>query len=285
MEIKSIALNFNGKTNVLQRRRLASFVRNYFRTPKTDGDVFVKSETNILDNLKKIKLKEQINAGRSAKVYKTNFDGYVIRLVHNCKFTPKELKPVNDSNGLIIAENGDNTIQLMKFMRGEPLYGNDWKISCPVSKTDYLKTFNIVRNLPDKTFSDYIQKVINLRKIGYDIDTINPNNFLLDKDTINIVDIDKHVIGPWTKIDLDDFNAFVNKRQIKYVIRNMNLLELRQYAKDIRVFYDRMAKIAQEEGYDIGTPKFRYISSDATNIIACLYNKKWLKLHRLVNKL
>lgn len=247
-------------------------------------DTFIRTTFNIDKDLKKVQLKERINFGRHADVYSTNFDGYVVRLIYGTKFNAKLLKKVNDPNGLVLAADSKNNIQLMKFVKGEPLYGNHWIGDNPISKKQYFKEFKKIKNLPDRTFAEYIRDIIEIRNNGYDIDDFNPNNFLLDGEHIGIVDLAKDSsIRPHIK--LDDFNPFVDKNRLTGIMQTMTKIELHYFAGEIRKFYDRLINIANSEGYPISIPKtndngYAY----RTHIINYLYYENWAMIKKLINK-
>ena len=120
MNIEFISLNLNEKPNLLKLESSMNF-RGKTAVLNSPSDMFIRRKTSILENPEKIELKKQINCGRDAKVYKTNFNRYVIRLKHGKAFEPEKLKLLEDPNGLIIAADDNDKMRLMKFVQGSPL--------------------------------------------------------------------------------------------------------------------------------------------------------------------
>ena len=187
---------------------------------QTEMDTFERKTFDVTKDLNKLELREFINEGRTRKVYKTNFDGIVIGLVHGETLKKGELKAVNDPAGLTIAKNDGDTIRVMKHIKGKPLYGQGWSVYKHVPKNKYMTTFHRITGLPDETFKEYIRNFVRIKENGYDVDTTNPNNFLLDRHHIGIVDLDK-AKKPYErpyKLSVADFDALINRHDIKYIL-------------------------------------------------------------------
>ncbi len=256
MNIQTNSINCFGITKQCHRSLKINFMarplpnNKYWPKGQQQVDTFTKTTFNIAKELNNIECGKYINEGYSAIVYATNYDGYVLRICRNNKFIPRELKLVKDDNGLIIATNQSNTVQLMKYVKGEPLYGKNWNQFASAGKENYIKQFDIIRNLPDESFSEYIRKIINLRKNGYNIDSINPNNILLDGTHLNIVDIHRHSkIAP--KIFINDFYPLIDRTHLREIISAMNLSEVCNFADEVKNLYDRIINVAKEEGFEL----------------------------------
>lgn len=244
-------------------------------------DTFTRTTLDINKDLWKIRLGDKINGGCSAEVYKTNFDGYVIRLKRGKKFDPEKLKPLEDPNGLIVAADDDDFIRLMKFVKGNPLYGKDWKLFSYETKEEYLKEFHKIAQLPDETFAQYIRDVLKIRENGYDIDIINPNNYLLDGNHIGIVDLKKdNVVMP--DIDVWDFDPLVNKSHLLAILNTMDKQEKVKFAEEIKNFYDRIIEIAKKEGLQVTEPVLYSDRMNDENVTAYLYYKRLDMLDELI---
>ena len=55
---------------------------------------------------------------------------------------------------------------------------------------------DIVSHYDDEVFSDLIEKIDEIYDAGYSIDCLNPNNFLLANNEINIIDLNKSSVKP-----------------------------------------------------------------------------------------
>lgn len=259
---------FNCKINKSASVPMYNFRYLHFgKNNRADG--FADSTSYLLSHLKEIYPKEKINQGKDATVYSTNFDGYVLRLNHGTVFDSSKLKPVKTPNNYILAADKNDTMRIMKFVKGKPLYGLNWDIHRRISKEDYIKTFNEIKALPDKTFADYIKNIINIRKSGYNTDEINPNNILLDGEQLNIVDLTKEDVEP--KIKIKDFDPLVNKYMLRRVLSNMSKGEIEKFADEIKNFYDRMIQIAKKEGYELCMPDLDH--GKLQDITTYLYHK------------
>ena len=282
MDVKINPINFSCRMRTVQMKPRSRFV-SWFYQRCNYKDTFIRTTFNIDKDLKKVQLKEQINGGRHADVYSTNFDGYVVRLIYGTKFDSKLLNKVEDPNGLILAADSENNIQLMKFVKGEPLYGNHWIGDNPISKKKYFKEFKKIKNLPDRTFAEYIRNIMQIRKNGYNIDNVNPNNFLLDGEHIGIVDLEKDFnIRP--QLNLNDFDPLVNKNRLVGIISTMTHQELHYFAGEIRKFYDRLINIASDEGYTISVSKTKDNCAYKMHIINYLYYENWAMINKLTGR-
>ena len=243
MYITPINTSFSGKLNIVQRWK----DRHSSISKPQQADTFVRT-TSIEDEIKSIKPESFINEGHEASVFETNNKNYVLRIVNGKTYNPKDLIPVNDGNGLIVAVNQQNTVQLQKYVKGEPLYERPWNIwESNLTKDEYLETFDKIKNLPDESFTEYIRNILNFRKCGYEIDSVNPNNILLDGNHLNIVDIEKRsMVKPY--LFLSDFDALVDRMHVDEMLSQMNKQEINKFAGDIKVLYDRIMNIAKQEG-------------------------------------
>lgn len=246
-QVNNVNINnayFAGKWNffgLLSKRNCA------LSTLPQQADTF----TRTIPDFKDITKGKFIHQGREAEVYKTNNENYVLRIIKNHIYNPEELKPVNDGNGLIVAANKNNTIQLLRYMKGEPLYGRNWNIVySELNLSEYLETFNKIKNLPDEAFSEYMQTLENIRKHGYDIDAFNPNNILLDGKKIHIVDIAKKK-DTLKGVHITDFYALVDYFHVKNFMSAMSNEEKIKFCNDVEMLYDRIIAIAQKEGYTL----------------------------------
>ena len=281
MNIQPISLNFYVKTDALKPKTQTGF-RGRTSVPVQTCDVFVKSKTDVLKNIKNIKLKEKINSGNEAEVYKTNFDGYVVRLTRGVKFSSKKLSAVDDPNGLVIASDQYGHIQLMKYIKGEPLYGNGWSVHEAISLNKYKEEFNKIQSLPDETFAEYMREIINIRKNGYDTDPVNPNNFLLNGKHIGIVDLEKSPnIEP--ELNFNDIDPLVNTYQLRRLLKTMPEKERYKLANNIKTFCDRMITISQKEGYSLSIPNYNKDGFPKdSHLISYLYYQNWNFINKLV---
>ncbi len=233
---------------------------------------------SLVDDLNSyIKPENFLGSGREAEVYKVN-GNYILRIekIKEKLKMPQDFKPHKDffegkNYGQAVAVSKDGTVSINKFVKGKPLYGSNWNINKSITKEQYMKTFNEIKTLPDETFVDYIKDIINIRKKGYNIDSVNPNNFLLDKKKINIIDIAPDKVKP--KIMLEDFDSLINKNQLYSLLKSMSKSEIKIFADEIKAFYDRMLKIARKEGYNFQIPSLN--NRELQDITTYLYHKNW----------
>ena len=281
MNIQCCTPFFTGRTQKITQ----SPVRKNQSLKSTGKDTFERTTFDVTKDLNKIELREFINEGRTRKVYKTNFDGIVAGLIHGGTLRKDTLKAFDDPTGLIIAKNDYDTIRIMRHIKGTPLYGYGWNVGKAVSKDKYMETFHKITALPDESFVEYIKNFIKIKENGYTIDTINPNNFLLYKNHIGMVDLDKmekfDSAKPY-KLEFKDFDALVNRHDIKQVLEEMSPTEIDTYSNEIKAFYDRIIKIAKKLGQEIQVPKIERCMPGREKTIYYLYYKDWEMLGRLV---
>ena len=221
--------------------------------PQLKADTFTRTTTTSPIDFKSIKKDRFLNSGREAHVYKTNKEDYVLRIVNDHKYIPEEMIPVEDGNGLILATNSDNTVQLLKYVKGEPLYSEGWNIFYPhISKDEYVETFNKIKNLPDESFAEFIRSLKNIREKGYDIDSFNPNNILLDGNHLHIVDIDKKP-NVRNDIFMTDFVPVIDFFHMREMLSQMSKKEAKNLTDEIKSLFARFANIAKKEGCSLDT--------------------------------
>lgn len=281
MNIQTCAVNFSSRTTALPLRKGRQCSRGLFHRLHLGSDTFTQTSFDVNKDLKKVRLKEKINEGRTSEVYTTNFSEYVVRITRGMAFAPKALTAIDDPNGLTVAEDQYGFTKLMKHIKGEPLYGKGWIIYKARPVKQYMNTFEKILDLPDETFAQYIRDVINIRKKGYDIDEINPNNFLLDGKQIRIVDLEeKPNIEP--QILLRDFDPFVDKYHLIRMFQKMNLEDIQAFAEKIKYFYNRIMRIAEQEGHSLSIeePKDDGFAKKR-HLINYLYYRDWDMIKRL----
>lgn len=269
-------------TNSLKSHNKAqgtNYMSSINRVSFGSNDTFERQGFDISKDLKNIELGEKINEGMVATVYHTNYDDYVIRLIKGTEFDPKKMEIVEDGKGIVIAADKDDKMRLMKLVKGEPLYGKSWVVYMPIGKDEYMDHLDKIIALPDKTFSDYMKDVVNIRKSGYDIDNINPNNYLLDGTHINIIDLEKKSVKP--EIKLADIKLFINYYHLDGVLDEMNSEEIENLSDKIKVFYDRIVSIADKNGYDLSIPEIDSQNRQDRDIY--LYHKDWDNLNIGIN--
>lgn len=241
------------------------------KTSFCSKDTFERQSFDISQNLRNIRLGEKINEGLLANVYYTNFDGYVIRVLKDTEFEPDKLEMLDNPDEIIIAADKEDTMRLMKFVKGEPLYGKGWNINYPVTKDKYMENFNKIINLPDETLSNYMNDIVNIRKSGYEIDNINPNNFLLDGDHINIVDLEKKEVEP--ELVPEDLYPLINYYHLSSVLKDMTNDEIINLSDKIKVFYDRLITIADKNNLKLEIPEIDHNKIQRKDVY--LYHKDW----------
>lgn len=147
----------------------------------------------------------------------------------------------------------------MTKVKGNPLYGSKWDIGEIPDKSEYMKTLDEVLSLPDSTFNQYIDDLEKIRANGCRVDTINPNNILLDRDSkrANIIDIDKgRNIQNYT--NAEDFYPSVDVRRLIKLMKTMNPEEREVLAKKVKQFFARIEKIGRERNLDLSVEEVDY---------------------------
>ena len=211
-----------------------------------------------------LKLGKLINIGGSANVYELKgFEElYIVRLEKKSSFDIKKLKLVKNSSKYnpIVAQSKDGKISIQKKICGEPLYDKSWQKNLIEEIEPNLELFygtlNKINDLPDKTFIEYINNIIDIRNNHYNIDAINPNNFLLDlkNQKINFVDLEYSYINN-DLIKIEDFFPLLNHFNLIRILSKLSPSEREQLQLFVRNFLDRMIKIAKQKGIILKMPK------------------------------
>ena len=251
------------------------------RVTKTEdstlSDVFVKQAENI--DLSNIKLGRFINEGREAQVFESNYPDYVIRISHGKMLNPRELKKVEDTNCLIYATDEQNYVQILKKVQGEPLYGKGWYLLEDSSVDKFIIEFEKIRNLPDISFRNYFQNVLSLRKSGFNTDVVSPNNFLIDNNKINIVDIAQEEVE--SKLTIKDIYPFVDNFKLQKLLMSMSKEERDILIPKIRAFLGRMIRISRSAGSKIEIDTSKNISNK--ELLVHIYNDNKYILNLLLD--
>lgn len=206
------------------------------------------------ESLPNLKLGTEINRGNEAVVYSVkNNPEWVVRVEHKDKPDFSELGIDDfDDNPNVITTSKSGECQILKRLKGDPLYGKNWKISAKISPLRYFQEIEKIKKIPDEAFVKYCRDIIELRKDNMEIDTINPNNILYDKNKkeFNLVDVKKK-IGVDKKLYIQDFYPFIDSRRLSTLYRHSGDLTRYAIGKNVREFLDRMIEIAKKEGYEI----------------------------------
>lgn len=236
------------------------------------------------ENLPELKLGREINKGNEAVVYRVkNNPDWVVRVEHVDKPDFSELGTCDfEDNPNVIASIKDGECQVLKRLEGEPLYGKNWKISSKISLLRYLQEMEKIKKIPDEAFAKYCQDIINLRKNNMEIDTINPNNILYNKNKkeFNLVDVKKKV-GVQEKLYIQDFYPFIDSRRLPIIYKHSGDFGRYTIGKNVREFLDRMIKIAEQEGHKIKVADInRHYFQD---FVTYLYHNDQRTLHAYTN--
>ena len=198
-----------------------------------------------------LKTGKLINSGYEASVYALkNFDSLVVK---TNSFNPNELVwDVNPfTHTLLSSKNKKTTV--MKRIEGKPLHGKEWSSMTTPFVTSYKMELYRLLKAPEKAFVDYINTVKNLRKNGYQIDTVNPNNILYDKkrQKFNIVDIQKKDKSSLNEICFDDFTAFWDDVRLLSIYDKANFISKFQVAKLVKKLIQKIETICLKQGCNI----------------------------------
>ena len=224
------------------------------------------------------KLGDVINSGIEAVVYNVkNYKNLVARVDKNTSYNPFKMKQIENDVLGVIAGSKDGTMTVMKKFEGEPLYGKGWNIRHKPNQNTFESTIDNLNKLPDSTFSKLIDDIINIRKHGFDIDNVNPNNFLLDMKSkkINIVDISESKTGV-KGIELDD----IIEPLLDYT-RIMNLEKISEATKSkIKSFIDRIISIGESKNLCFSMEKLDHSKIQSGLVYLYHNDKKMIDLIR-----
>ena len=254
---------------------------------KLSGQKWLKDVKNVdfskVTYMPEFKLGKPINSGLDADVFEIQkYPDLVARVDHRTTFDTSMLKRAKENVRHIWASNADESITIMTKIKGEPLYSKNWMIGIAPDKKDYMKNLDEILDLPDSTFHNYIDEIERIRANGCRIDTINPNNILLDRANkkFNIVDIEE---GKNKKnyTNIEDFYPFVDERRLIPLMKTMNPSEREVLSKKIKQFFARMEKIGNERNIDLSVEKVNhnklqdvvtYIVYDDKSMLDCYFH-------------
>ncbi len=261
MKILDLGKRFiNWSSEILQQKISKYSAKREFLPPEIQikpqpaTDIF--QECHI--DLEHIKLGRVINQGRDAIVYQTQNDpNMVIRLEFDAVYNPTKLSSKNaDINRHIIAASDDEKITLMKFIKGRPMHGSYWHIMQDINYNEFFEELARIKEIPDSAFIKYYNDILKLRKKGYNVDTVNPNNILYDEKTktFNLVDITKSDdVKP--EVTIKDFYPFVDNARLEWFYKDSIDGEKEAIRTEVTDFLNRIAKIGRKKGVDLSMPQ------------------------------
>lgn len=218
--------------------------------PQLAEDVF-----DLKNEFANLRLVRRINSGRDANVYDVQgHPDWVLRIEHDTEFKPQKLKRVEKQDEVlgVIASNPSGTMKILKKLEGEPLHGKDWDIFEEIRASEYFSQLTEIENIPDEAFIKYYEKILDLRKKGYQVDTTNPNNILYDaKNKIfNIVDIEKKEnVTP--EVTIRDFYTFLDGARIGSFYRNAPTETRSILAGSVNKFINRILNISDKHNMNL----------------------------------
>ena len=245
--------NFATKTAKVARINTHMSVPQAKKLMGLSQDVFEKAQKF---DFSKIRLGNRINSGREANVFEIlGTEDYVIRIKKGLEFSPKLLKevlPTDKIDDITVASNADKSIKILRKISGKPLYGKDWDLFKTPDIKDYLAHFSELEQVPDKVFVDYLRQINELRKKGFDIDKMNPNNYLYDsaKQKINIIDVSK-LTSINNALTLDELSPLVDGHRIGRVFDQLDNEGKQKFIKRLQTLIDRIVSAAKKEGIDV----------------------------------
>ena len=186
-----------------QRNSLADLNKKYL---KRNGHIFQGDILGIIASHDNV-----LGEGRNKIVYSIpNVAEYVLALLKSkvkstncniCSFEQvKNLLP-KFNFGQCIADN-NNGLKILNKVNGKPHLLDDYverinsyTVNGDITLEDALRVMEKLKNLeefPQESFDFLVQKIIYLNKKNVRIDTINPNNILIEYDTkeINLIDVE-----------------------------------------------------------------------------------------------
>ncbi len=248
--------------------------------PQLEKDVCEIKGVNFMD----LKIGPRINGGRDAEVFDIQgHPDWVLRWEYDAVFSMRDMRMLENQDDVlgVIASNSDGSIKILKKLQGEPLYEKDWDIfrDPPIDET--FIQLQKIENIPDEAFVKYYYDVLNLRKKGYEVDTINPNNILYDKTTktFNLVDIKKDKFIK-TDVNIKDFYLFLDGSRALSLYRNIDDLSREKYSAHVIRFFDRITKLLKQQGVDMQVSEGD--NRKLQNILIYIYknDKEMLKVMR-----
>ena len=245
--------SFATKTSKVAKTSMHMSIPQANKLTGISQDVFEKTQSF---DFSKMRLGNRINSGHEANVFEIlGTNDYVLRIKKEINFSPRLLKgliPTDKIDDITVASNADESIKVLKKISGQPLYGKDWDLFKTPDAKNYLSHFSELEQVPDKVFVDYLRQINELRKKGFDIDKLNPNNYLYDasKQKINIIDTyKKQLKNP--KLTLEELSPLVDGHRIERVFRQLGEDEKQDFIKRLQTLINRIVSAAKKEGIDV----------------------------------
>ena len=217
---------------------------------ESENDYILPYKSKIV--LKNLKLGKKINSGKYNNVYEIlDQPNLVARVDKDSDFKPENLSyHYNNPYKKIIAATPNNFVQIMEKINGKPLYGKNWS-SKRVDAESFFIQLKQLESVPDEAFIKYYYDLLEIRKNGYDLDTVNPNNILYDEkeQKFNFVDISLH--QNWEGVNITDFYPFINGAEVG-TLYNCSTPEIqKKITQETRAFLHRIENIGNKIGVDL----------------------------------
>lgn len=199
----------------------------------------------------KLKLGREINSGIQATVF--NLKGFNSLVVKTNSFNPESLKWSVDPFTKNLLSSPDKDTVIMEKVSGEPLFGKEWLMTETPFVTYYKYQLRKILAAPKEAFLGYIKSVVELRKNGYDVDYVNPNNILYDKKNkkFNIVDIGKDEPKDSKTLDILYFGVFWDEVRLLNIYDKANFISRIQISNLVKKLMDKICDVAQKNGYKV----------------------------------
>lgn len=211
---------------------------------------YIPPKINVVP-FSQLHLGRRINSGIQSSVY--NIKGFDSLVVKTNSFKPEELKwDVNPfTYQLMSCPEGRSVV--MERAVGKPLFGKDWQMTVPPMVTYYKYYLRKILAIPDEAFADYMKKVVFLRKNGYEVDYVNPNNILYDKKNkkFNIVDLGKCEPKISKELDVRYLGAFWDDVRLLNIYDNANFISKIEIAHLVKKIMNKVCRIGKENGFKI----------------------------------
>lgn len=201
--------SFRGKFNALEPS-LGDFLTRY---------------KNRMEVFESIKHPNQIGEGMFSKVFKFSqekFDKYVIKVIKSKGFKldlPLNAFPENNfgqpisqiNSRIFVLKKSEGVQHSLKNWRA--VINNEEAITLSDARA-FSKSIEAISEMPESSFVDFASNLKVLKDKGYRMDSMNPNNLMIDysKNRINIIDIAKQEKNGYKDNDIDMIVSLLDMR-------------------------------------------------------------------------
>lgn len=256
-------MGINNKVSALNKKSEDPYSFENFEKARKDAGIYSQEDLE-----KEIKPENLLGKGSHSKVYKFSdpkLDKWVIKVEQDCMLRLANTEQ-NEFKGINVGQEITNSwkiFSILKKIEGEPHSVKNWSDRAAehdftVTKSeakDFLSSLEKIADFPQSTFDDYAKQLKILSDKGFKMDSINPNNLLIDYDNkkISIIDFFRASDDSIKNSGLDLINSLLDFSCFKSYNRTLHNDGHNSLFQACKQIIDKCNKAAQKNDIPLDT--------------------------------